>query len=969
MALGRRRRERQEDLFVATSEIRSMGSPFYEALNGLLGANRFDEFVEDLYGEFYAETRGRPSVAPGVYFRMLTVGYLEGIDSDRGMAWRCADSISLRGFLAYGFGENPPDHSSLSRTRRRLSLEVHEEVFTWVLWLVRDHGLLRGKTLGVDSTTLEANAAMRSIVRRDGGSGYREYLEKLAKESGIASPTQSDIAKLDRKLPKKGSNDDWVHPGDREARISKMKDGRTRLAHKLEHAVDMDSGAVTALTVQSMKGGDTASLPKTLDEAAKQLGEVELAAQEVVADKGYHSNRTIEDLKKRDLRSYVNEPRRGRRSWKKDRAAQAPTCANRCRIKGKRGRALLRKRGELLERAFAHMLVTGAMRRVHLRGAENIRKRMLVHGGACNLGSLMRTLVSRRHPARPAGARNHADGPGATNRDPHSDGFLPPGTAVLPSARHSPQQPLLFLSGLPRRRRPLLAASSHHRLHHPSQNRFCHGLLATGLRFRCILAVLLVGALAVGAEAQRDNDQRRGLEFSAAEIRYEQAERRLRRVEGLHEAKLVSRAELETEQAELRLAALEMGHAYFALFLADPQVVLQSARKFQGPDGGVRVELEIVARSSPDLASSGADRIWANALQLPVVKGLSNVVVSLKTVLGYRDGLLLEPTIVSVPYEQRLLLLPFDEPVTIDFGLLLADVQELLVEIRYNGDIDRRQVLLGKRANSEEPVIVRSDQVTLDAEFGADAVYDLNLERFDDASAIYGLGVEGLPPEVAFRLTDPASGAVFSQVFFPEGVTDRELRLTLNMPSRPTASVQPDNGIRFSLVLERGSSADGALVSSVVGALELAVVPRGVARLELEAANLYHEVQRGHSLAFEVKVINTGSRTLEQVELSVDTPFGWKTEVQPSLFPSLEPGASEVTVVGLVPPVDVILGDYEGSVSARTLSGDRIVQSEQKTFRLHVLAARNLWLATGFAVAACTVLAMLIWAALRLSRR
>ena len=162
-----------------------------------------------------------------------------------------------------------------------------------------------------------------------------------------------------------------------------MKDGRTRLAHKLEHAVDMESGAVMALTVQSMKGGDTASLPKTLDEAAKQLGEVELAAEEVVADKGYHSNRTIEDLKKRDLSSYVSEPRRGRRSWKKDKAAQAPTYANRRRIKGNRGRALLRKRGELLERAFAHLLVTGAMRlgpspecREHLKTDARSRRRL-----------------------------------------------------------------------------------------------------------------------------------------------------------------------------------------------------------------------------------------------------------------------------------------------------------------------------------------------------------------------------------------------------------------------------------------------------------------------------------------------------------------------------------------------------------------------------------------------------------------
>ena len=370
MAIGKRPEGRQEELFVATSEIRRLSHPFYRVLERRLQAGGFDAFAEETCREFYAPRRGRPSIPPGVYFRMLLVGYLEGVGSERGIAWRCADSISLREFLGYGLSNNPPDHSSVSRTRRRLSLEAHEAVFAWVLERLRAEGLLSGKTLGVDSTTLEANAALRSIVRRDDGSGYEEWLEELARSSGIDTPTRSDLAKLDRKRPKKGSNEDWAHPGDPEARITKMKDGRTHLAHKLEQASDMDSGAIVAVTVQTMDGGDCASMPNTLEEAERQLGGVDAQAREVVADKGYHSNATMKRLKAQGLRSYVSEPQRGRRNWKRDRAAQQPTYDNRRRVRGARGKRLLR--------------------RVPVRGQENIRKRLLVHAAAFNLGLLMR---------------------------------------------------------------------------------------------------------------------------------------------------------------------------------------------------------------------------------------------------------------------------------------------------------------------------------------------------------------------------------------------------------------------------------------------------------------------------------------------------------------------------------------------------------------------------------------------------
>ena len=321
---------------------------------------------------------------------MLMVGYLEGIGSERGIAWRCADSFSLREFLGYGLAENPPEHSTLSKTRKRLSVEAHAAVFGFVLERLQVSGLLRGKTLGVDATTLEANAALRTIVRRADGTEYEEWLAQLARASGIETPTREDLAKLDRKRPNKGSNKDWVHPHDPEARITKMKDGRTHLAHKLEHAVDMETGAIVGLTVQTMDGGDTASLPVTLDEAERQLEEAGVEAKEVVADKGYHSNATMTGVKERKLRTYVSEPNRGRRKWKGKRDAQKATYANRRRIRGNRGKRLQRGRGEKVERPFAHMLETGGMRRLHVRGQKNIRKRMLVHAAAFNLGLLMR---------------------------------------------------------------------------------------------------------------------------------------------------------------------------------------------------------------------------------------------------------------------------------------------------------------------------------------------------------------------------------------------------------------------------------------------------------------------------------------------------------------------------------------------------------------------------------------------------
>ena len=386
----------QQAMWVATADLpQGGGHPFYERLNQILNAAGFDAFVEQLCAPFYARM-GRPSLAPGRYFRLLLVGYFEGLDSERAIAWRAADSLSLRSFLRLAPPSAPPDHSTISRTRRLLSVETHEAVFTWVLQQLADAGLVRGRTVGIDATTLEANAALRSIVRRETGEDYTTFLTRLAEASGIATPTRAELARFDRSRTKKTSNAEWTHPHDPDARVTKMKDGRTHLAHKAEHTVDLETGAVVGVTVQGADTGDTASMVETLIAAAEQVDAVlpdGPGIEEVVGDKGYHSNETMADVKALGLRSYISEPDRGRRCWKQRQAARDAVYANRRRIRGERGRRLLRCHGELLERPFAHVCETGGMRRVHLRGHPNIRKRLLVHVAGCNLGLLLRHLI------------------------------------------------------------------------------------------------------------------------------------------------------------------------------------------------------------------------------------------------------------------------------------------------------------------------------------------------------------------------------------------------------------------------------------------------------------------------------------------------------------------------------------------------------------------------------------------------
>ncbi len=409
MGMGRKKdREKQEDLWVAFSEIVSTpGHVFYERLNAVLNAEKFDQRIEFICRKYYKSSSGRPSITPGTYFRMLLLGYFEGIDSERGIAWRAADSLSYRKFLGYDLSEPTPDHSTVSRTRRLYSVQTHRAVMKWVLKILRKHGLADAQSVCIDATSLEANAAMKSLVRRDTGQTYDDYLRQLAQAEGLENPTQEQLARLDRKRKKKASNDDWTNPHDPSARITKMKDGRTRLAYKAEHAVDLASGALLAVTVQPADRGDTSGYVETLDAAqCEAVQSHPVGIEEVVMDKGYHSGAVLMELAARQIRSYVPEPERGQRHWPGKAEEQRCVYGNRRRVRAERSKRLQKLRGELCERSFAHCYETGAMRRVYVRGADNVLKRVLVQVAAFNIGLLMRKLGGWGKPRQAQGRWN-----------------------------------------------------------------------------------------------------------------------------------------------------------------------------------------------------------------------------------------------------------------------------------------------------------------------------------------------------------------------------------------------------------------------------------------------------------------------------------------------------------------------------------------------------------------------------------
>jgi transposase len=400
MALGKRRDEQQEMWVATTSLPKSEGHVFYRKLNQLLAEADFDRSIENLCQPHYHNHIGRPSIPPGVYFRMLLVGYFEGIGTQRGIAWRCSDSLSLREFLGVPLTADTPDHSSLTRVRDRLPLEVHEAVFRWVLQLVAEKGLLKGKTVAVDSTLLEANAAMKSIVRRDTGEDWNEYLRRLLKEEqGVENPTDEELRRFDRQRKgKRVSNDEWVSTTDAESRIAKMKDGRTHLAYKAEHVVDLETEVVLAASIREANAADVDTLADSVMEAQSNLWDagLDVEIEEAVADKGYHATDTLELNDALGVRSYIPEPKRkgdGKRNWKGvPEEKRRAVLNNRRRTRGARSKRLQRLRSELVERSFAHICETGGARRSWLRGLEKVQKRYLIAAVARNLGLVMRKV-------------------------------------------------------------------------------------------------------------------------------------------------------------------------------------------------------------------------------------------------------------------------------------------------------------------------------------------------------------------------------------------------------------------------------------------------------------------------------------------------------------------------------------------------------------------------------------------------
>ena len=405
MALGRRKPP-EPSFWVATALLpQSPGHPFYESLNRLLDDIDFDRRVEALWRPYYAEN-GRYSIPPGVYYRMLFAGYFEGIPSQRGIAWRCSDSLSLREFIGLGIEDTVPDHSSFTYIRRRVPVAVDMAVFQLVLKAAEERGLLRGKTVAVDATTLEANAAMKAIVRHETGEDWKEYLRRLYKEEHGGDddddpPSDNELRRFDKQRSKKGkkkvANEEWKSPTDPDSRIAKMKDGRTHLAYKAEHVVDLDTELILAARVVHATEADSATFLASVAAAQNNLDAAGCVAfiEEAVADKGYHKAKTLAEASAAGLRTYVPEPkvRGGKRRWvDKPEEWKRAVCANRRRVRGERSKKLQRKRSERVERSFAHTCETGGGRRSWLRGLENVDRRHLMQVLARNLSLIVRHL-------------------------------------------------------------------------------------------------------------------------------------------------------------------------------------------------------------------------------------------------------------------------------------------------------------------------------------------------------------------------------------------------------------------------------------------------------------------------------------------------------------------------------------------------------------------------------------------------
>lgn len=415
----RTKQQEQAEFWIEARKLpRATPSRFYELVERTLGKMEFSRQVWTLCRKAYAEEAkgGRPGIDPVVYLKMLMVGFFEDLPSERAIASRCADSLSVRGFLGYDLTEPTPEHSSLTVIRQRLGLEIYQQVFELILVALREHGLLKGRHLGIDSSVMEANASLRSLVERNTEESYWDYVKRLAGEAGIDPSDLDDLRRFDRKRPgRKTSNEQWVNPHEREAKIGKTKAGTTAMIYKPEHVVDLESGAIVAAEVLPGDQGDTEGLCERIVEAGVTLHQVmaevpvENLVRSATADKGYFALQEIKAMQGLAIRTVISDPHEQKRCHnpltKEDhRVLQR---AKRTR-KSQYGKALLRQRGPHLERSFHHLLDEGGLRRASLRGRENLTKRYKLGAAFYNLSQLLRKLYGIGTPKQWAAASANA---------------------------------------------------------------------------------------------------------------------------------------------------------------------------------------------------------------------------------------------------------------------------------------------------------------------------------------------------------------------------------------------------------------------------------------------------------------------------------------------------------------------------------------------------------------------------------
>jgi transposase len=384
---------------VAARVAQPAKAAFYAKLEETLESFGFAAKVRALCAPAYkAGGAGRPGIDPVVYLKMMMVGFFENLPSERAIAARCDDSIAIREFLHYDLTEATPDHSSLSIIRQRLGGPVYEQVFTLVLSALSEHGLLRGKNLGIDSSVLEANASLRGLVNRNTGEAYWDYVQRLAAESGIDAQDSAAVRKFDRKRPKKMSNQEWENPHDPDAKIGPKKDGATDMIYKPQTVVDLDSGAMVGAEILPGNQADHQEASTHILEAQLTINAAcgkaagELTVETSTADKGYFEVSQLQALQHEQIKTVICDPIHHRRLDKLDEAEQRAVKAARRSAQSQYGRKLLRRRGMHLERAFAHILDGGGLRRATLRGRQNLNKRFKLAAAFYNLSQLMRHL-------------------------------------------------------------------------------------------------------------------------------------------------------------------------------------------------------------------------------------------------------------------------------------------------------------------------------------------------------------------------------------------------------------------------------------------------------------------------------------------------------------------------------------------------------------------------------------------------